>query len=53
MENAYFQKILIFRGRCSKVLKISRKTMDWGGEKASKINELWMLARMNNSLSNG
>ena len=24
---------------------MSQKTTDWGGERASKINELWMLER--------
>ena len=40
-----FLQNLNFRHQCSKVSKMSLKTMGWVGEKASKINEIFMLER--------
>ena len=47
-----FLENLIFRDRCSKVSETSQKTMGWEGERASKINEIWMLDRDRKSLKN-
>ena len=51
-ENAYFYEISFFALDAQRRRKTSQTTIDWEGERAPKINEIWMLERNKNPLKN-
>ena len=51
-ENAYFYKISFFALHAQRRRKTSQTTIDWEGERAPKINEIWMPERNKHPLNN-
>ena len=52
MENAYFHKISFFAFDAQRRRKTSQTTIDWEGERAPKINEIWMPERNKHPMKN-
>ena len=50
--NAYFHKISFFALDAQRRRKTSQTTIDWEGERAPKINEIWMPERNKHPLKN-